>query len=157
MNVRRKDREVTQIDEMLGIIQECKVIRVATVDEEGIYIIPLNYGYRYAEGSLVFYIHSAKEGRKVEAFKKDNRVGFELDCAHRLVEGEIACKYGYAYKSIIGSGIISLLDDMLEKKVALSILMKQQTGQEFVFEDKMLAAVNVYKIEVTNFAGKQRL
>ena len=43
------------------------------------YIVPLNYGYEYADGELTFYFHSAKEGRKLEILKKNPTVCLELD------------------------------------------------------------------------------
>ena len=49
--MRRNDREITDSREILSIVNECKVIRLAMLDEQGLpYIIPLNFGYRFADG-----------------------------------------------------------------------------------------------------------
>lgn len=51
--MRRNDREITDSREILSIVNECKVIRLAMLDEQGLpYIIPLNFGYRFADGVL---------------------------------------------------------------------------------------------------------
>ena len=56
------------------------MLRIGTVDQEGIYIVPVNFGYEWKEGEpLRFYIHSAREGRKVQAFAASEDAGFELD------------------------------------------------------------------------------
>ena len=42
--MRRHDREITDSREILSIVNECKVIRLAMLDEQGLpYIIPLNF------------------------------------------------------------------------------------------------------------------
>lgn len=155
--MRRKDREVTDKQELRDIIDTCKVCRVATSDGQGLYIIPLNFGYLYEEEKLTLYIHSAKLGRKTEAFAADAHIAFEMDCGHRLLEGKVACQYGFTFRSITGTGEIHLVDDVEEKKLGLTAMMKHQTGQDFAFEDRMVNAVAVYRIDVTEFTGKQRL
>lgn len=153
--MRRKDREIVEPKELLGVIDECRVCRIAARDADGLFIIPMNFGYQYTDGKLSLYFHCAKEGRKVDAFKLNNEIAFEMDCGHRLIEDEIACEYGYSYKSIAGNGRIYEVTIPDEKKKALSLLMKQQTGKAFDFNDKMAGTVLIYKIEVSNFTGKQ--
>lgn len=122
--MRRKDREVNEINELLPIIDQCKTCRIAMQDNAGIYIVPLNFGYIYENNQLVLYFHSAKEGRKIYTLKENSNVCFEMDCEHRLITGDTACKYSYSFKSIIGNGTAVFIDDAEEKKSALSILMK---------------------------------
>ncbi|MBE6053639.1 MAG: pyridoxamine 5'-phosphate oxidase family protein [Clostridium sartagoforme] len=152
--MRRKDREVTNINEKIEIINNCKVIRLGMQDKEGLYIVPLNFGYSYLEDKLTLYFHSAKEGRKLDAIVENSDVAFEMDCEHRLIEADTACLYGFAFKSIVGNGVASIVENMEEKKRALSLLMKHQTGKNFAFEDKHAKAVAVFKVDVTNFSAK---
>ncbi len=155
--LRRGDRAVTDEDGLRYILAACKVCRIATQDEEGLYIVPVNYGYHYENGALTLFFHSAKDGRKVRAFAANADVAFEMDCEHQLVTGDTACKYGSAYKSIIGNGIVRRLDDPTERKEALMALMRHQTGQEFTFTDRMTESVAVYALTAQRFSGKQRL
>ena len=60
---------------------------MAVHDEEGMYIVPLNFGYTYEEDVLKLYFHSAGEGRKVDALAADPKVAIEMDTDHYLVEG----------------------------------------------------------------------
>ena len=48
--MRRKDREVTNIIEILQIIEKAKVLHLALFDADYPYIVPLHYGYEYTEG-----------------------------------------------------------------------------------------------------------
>ncbi|HPT87858.1 MAG TPA: pyridoxamine 5'-phosphate oxidase family protein [Bacillota bacterium] len=156
MTMRRKDREVTDKSELIKIIEECKVCRIAMQDRDGLYIVPMNFGYAFEEDTLILYFHSAKEGRKVDALKENPEVCIEMDCGHALITGDSACKYSYYYKSIIGNGTAVVIDDIEEKKTALSALMKHQTGREFSFDEKMVSAVAVFKIVVHQYSGKAR-
>lgn len=152
--MRREDREVTNITEKIEIINNCKVVRLAMKDEEGLYIVPLNFGYSYLNDKLTLYFHSAKEGRKLNAIEDNSEVAFEMDCEHRLIEADIACLYGFSFKSIIGNGVASIVENIEEKKIALSLLMKHQAGKDFTFEDKHAKAVTVFKVDVNNFSAK---
>ena len=152
--MRRQDREVTEITELLAILEACKVCRIGMQDEQGIYIVPVNFGYEYADGRLALFFHSAREGRKIEALSRRPVVGFEMDAGHQLIEGETACEYGYRFQSIIGSGTASFVEDAETKQRALDLLMKHQTGQAFAFDDRRVAAIAVVRIDVTAFTGK---
>lgn len=155
--MRRKDREVTALADQLSILQDCKVCRVAMQDTSGLYIVPLNFGYSYEKDCLTLYFHSALSGRKISAIEENGAVAFEMDCRHRLIEAENACGYGYAFGSIIGNGTASIIGEMEEKQKALALLMKHQTGKDFVFDSQGAKAVTIFKIVVSSFSVKQHL
>ena len=157
MDMRRKDRLVDDPGELRLILEECKVCRIAMMDGEGLYIVPLNFGYEYDGDKLTLYIHSAREGRKVRAFRHNAAIAFEMDTGHELVEGNMACQTSYRYISIIGNGSIHELDDNTEKASALNAMMEHLTGQTFEFNDKMVSAVAVFRIDVSQFSGKRRI
>ena len=89
--MRRKEREITDTHQLQQILEECKVCRVAMQDKDGLYLVPLNFGYQYQDGKLTLYLHSSKEGRKISALSQNSSVCFEMDCSHKLVEGDVAC------------------------------------------------------------------
>ena len=153
--MRRKDREVSDVNEIQNILDACNVCRIGMYDQNEIYILPLNYGYVYENGVLELYFHGAGEGRKIDAVRQNSSVGFEMDCNHELTEGKEACNYSYLYSSIIGNGTIELLETPDDKMKALSILMKHQTGKEFSFPESAMSAVAVLKLTVTKFTCKQ--
>ncbi len=154
--MRRKDREVTDLQEMREFLEDQEVCRVAVMDKEGPYIVPLNYGYELSqEGNLTLYLHSGKLGKKMELFKKSPMVGLELDGKHQLVPGTAGCTYTYQYFSLIGQGRITILEGYQEKVAGLTKMMAHFTEEPFAFDEKMIEAVAVLKVEVTAFTCKK--
>ena len=62
--MRRKDREITNINEIHNIIHKARILHLGMFDEEYPYIVPLHYGYSFNEDQLIFYMHGAKSGKK---------------------------------------------------------------------------------------------
>jgi len=154
--MRRVDREVVSFTEKLEIINKCKVCRIAMIDANKPYIVPLNFGYSVDDNTVTLFFHSAKEGRKVDVLRSNPVVCFEMDCENQLITADIPCKYGYAFESIIGNGNITFIEDVHEKMVALNMIMKHQTGKEFTFDEKSVGSVLVYKLVVTDLSGKKK-
>ena len=153
--MRRAEREVTDRGQLLEIISRCTCCRVAFSDPEGAYIVPLSFAFVPGQPDR-FYFHGAKEGRKASLIAKRPKVGFELDCAYELVAGQSGCKYSCRYQSIVGTGVIGEVQDLEEKKQALSALMRQyEPSRSFVFTDEQAQAVAVYRLDVAAMTGKQ--
>ena len=83
-------------------------------------------------------------------------VFLEMECDLVPFEGDVACRYGLAYSSLMGRGKAEIVEDVEEKKKALVLLMKTQTGKEFSFEDKMTTIVTIVKINVSEYTAKCR-
>ena len=60
--MRRNDREITDLSEILSIINDCKVIHLAMMDDGEPYLLPLNFGYTCEDDAFSFFCHSAREG-----------------------------------------------------------------------------------------------
>ncbi|NCD04803.1 MAG: pyridoxamine 5'-phosphate oxidase family protein [Spirochaetia bacterium] len=155
--MRRKERQVTDNFQIIEILENNDVCRIALKDEEGLYIVPLNYGYEFIEDKLILFFHGAKEGRKANIFYKGNQeVAFEIDEKVKL-EGtdDIACTYTYYYKSIIGVGNASIVENRDDKLHALKLIMKSITKKDdFKYNDNSINNVLVMKIEVNSFSAK---
>jgi nitroimidazol reductase NimA-like FMN-containing flavoprotein (pyridoxamine 5'-phosphate oxidase superfamily) len=157
--VRRTDREITQQSEILHIIHACKVCRLALAENNRPYIVPLNYGYSFENGRLTLFFHGARDGKKMRILRANNRACFEVDCDTALIEGQTACQYGYAYKSAIGFGEVLFVEDAAEKTAALDLILAHQTGTNaaHTFPGEMLNTTSVFKLNVHEFTGKQKL
>lgn len=153
--MRRREREVTETNELLQILGQCKVCRIAMRDDAGLYVVPMNFGYEYADQQLTLYFHSAKTGRKLDAMRQNPEVCFEMDCGHRLITGDTPCAYGYSFQSIVGNGTAEVLADPEQKKKGLALLMRHQTGASFAIDESMAETVCVFRITATSFTGKR--
>ena len=155
--MRRKDREITRIEDILSIVDRAKVLRLGLFDDNFPYIVPLHFGYEYAEGKLIFYMHSAKEGHKLDLIRRNQNVCIELDCDTELISGgDIPCSYSSSFASLIGRGLAEIVDDEQEKVRGLYLLMKNQTGRDFEITTQMASAVAVIKVVVCDFSAKSK-
>ena len=154
--ITRREREVTDINEIISILDKSIVVHLGLVDGDEAYVVPMNYGYTMVDGRLTLYLHGATEGRKIDLIRKNPKVFFEMECDLQPFEGKIACQYGIAYASVMGRGVAEIVEDTGKKKEALTVLMKTQTGLDFEFNDKMVSVVSVIKIEATEYTAKRR-
>jgi len=156
--MRRKDREITDFNKKIEIINKCKVCRIGLSENNIPYIIPLNFGYVIENNTLILFFHSAMEGKKLDIIKNNNNACFEIDCDSKLIEGESACDYSYSYKSLIGFGKIIILENIEDKIFGLNSIMKHQTEKDIIheFTHEQVKNVCVYKMIVDEFTGKQK-
>jgi nitroimidazol reductase NimA-like FMN-containing flavoprotein (pyridoxamine 5'-phosphate oxidase superfamily) len=153
--MRRKDREISNMEDIIAIIKKCDVCQLAIFDQEYPYIVPLNFGYSYDGTDMELYFHGANAGKKMELISRNNKAGFEMDCSHTLITGDEACDYTMEYESVCGNGIIELLEGE-DKIKGLTFLMKQYSPEEtFQFNEKHVNAVAVYKLKVNSITGKR--
>ena len=154
--MRRRDREVTDINEIKHILDTGKTLHLGLVDEGKPYIVPMNYGYAFEDRKLVFYVHGALEGRKLDIIQSNPVCCVQIECDVVPFGGKVACQFGVSYYSLDGFGSAKILTDPQEKMSALSILMKTQTSQDFEFNEKLVSIVSVIRIECDSYTAKHR-
>ena len=115
--MRRKDREITGRENIEPILRACKTCRVAMIADGAPYVVPLNFGYTWDDDGLTLYFHSGLKGKKIDALRADPRVCFELDTEQGVTgEGDIACRYSFAFSSIVGYGSMEFAKTPDEKR-----------------------------------------
>ena len=154
--ITRREREVTDLGRICEILDKSKIVHIGMVDGDEPYVVPMNYGYTMEDGKLTIYLHGAKWGRKLDVMRANPTVFFSLECDVVPFDGDIACRYGTTYYSLMALGKAKIHEDVEEKKKGLSILMKTQTGKDFTFDDKMVSIVSVIKIDIAEYTAKQR-
>ncbi len=152
----RREQQVTDINEIIDILDKSKVVHIGMIDGDEPYVVPMNYGYTLNDGKLTIYLHGARRGRKIDVLRENPKVFFEMCCDITPFEGEVACKYGITYASIMGRGVATLVEDVEEKKKALSVLMKTQVNKDFTFDDKLTTVVSIIRIDTIEFTAKKR-
>lgn len=156
--MRRKDREILDRNNIINIIAKCTHCRVGFNDGGEVYILPINFGEVIDGEKTTLYFHGAAEGRKYDLAKGSPRVGFEMDCGYELQTAEMPCGYSAKFESIIGNGVFSIVEDFEEKVVGLTAVMNHCDGRkEWKFNEAMVNAVCVYKLEVENMSCKEHL
>lgn len=153
--MRRSEREVTDIAEIERILNEAQVCRIALVDGEFPYLIPLCFGYTLESGELALYFHSALQGKKMELLKKNNNAAFEIDKLREIIPGENACSFSASFECITGRGTIDILNG-IEKITALNSIMAKydKSGREHKYSEQTLNNVALLKLTADEFCCK---
>lgn len=149
-------REMRRIKQQLSI-DECKEIlkssKRAVLSMSGDYGYP--YGvpvdYYYDENDDAIYIHSAKEGHKIDALKKCEKISFTTWKEKSKIE------FGFEVLSVIVFGKVIFVDDKKEIERRLwDIGNKYHKNDEFNKSEinRNLNKVQIIKIMIEHMTGK---
>ena len=152
----RREKLITNINEIKEILDKARVLHLGLADGDMPYVVPMNYGYTMDDGKPVLWLHCATQGRKLDIIRENPKVFFSIECDIQPFEGDVACRYGMGYRSLLGSGVAQIIEDVEIKKNALTYLMKTQTGKDFEFNDKLVSVVSIIKIDVAEYTAKYR-
>jgi nitroimidazol reductase NimA-like FMN-containing flavoprotein (pyridoxamine 5'-phosphate oxidase superfamily) len=151
--MRRNEREVRDEKQIRDIFEQGLICRLGLFDGHFPYIVPMSYGYRNGR----IYFHCAREGRKVDILKSNDRVCVEVDIDTRVVRGETPCRWTAKYRSVIGFGRARIIDDEKEKKDGLDVIMAHYGGSGGEYDEKSLRLTSVIEVVLENVTGKQSL
>jgi nitroimidazol reductase NimA-like FMN-containing flavoprotein (pyridoxamine 5'-phosphate oxidase superfamily) len=150
--MRRTEKEIVDKEVIEEILAKSEICRIAMIDKDEAYIVPLNYGY----SENVIYFHSAPEGRKIKLLKANNRVCFEIENNAEIVRKDEPCKWTTKYRSLIGHGNIEIISDTKNKKIGLDIIMRKYgyDGQGG-YNEGSLSRMVLLKLTIEKITGKQ--
>jgi len=152
--MRRKDREVTDREEIISIIHSSDVCRVSFADNNIPYVVTMNFGFKDGEKPEIFF-HSAPEGRKFDMLRKNNYVCFEMDTGHKLYKGKMGCDWGMNFRSVVGYGRIYIVEEENEKKKGLDQIMDHYGGKRpYNYDDEVLSRTTILRLEILEMTAK---
>ena len=168
--MRLAKRKIADETELRDLVASCQVLRVGAADEEGVFIVPVNFGIVWrgrdtaeeADAPVAsFYIHSAREGRKAACWGSGGAAGVpvavELDRDDGNITGGYSCAYSRAYASVMGSGRVFPVEDEAERAEALRLLMAHAApGAPASYEPGAVARVAIFRIDVARLTGNRR-
>jgi len=141
---------------MLEILRACDCCRLGLVDGKEAYIVPLNFGYEIQKGCIILYFHCAQEGRKMDLLPQQSLVSFEMDTKHELTRGKLGCEFSYLYQSIMGTGILRVVDDESEKIHGLKQIMVHYTDRaQWQFDEELVKRTAVLTLSVKKWSCKE--
>lgn len=150
--MRRKDKEITDRTKIDRIIDESLVCRLALAHNDNPYLVPLSFGY---DGKSIF-LHTAREGEKIDYFKNNDKVCFEFERGVKLLrDPDNACNWSFLYQSVVGFGRITELLDPLKKEYALNRIMLKYSGREWQFDHSAVEQIRAWKIVIDSLSGKE--
>lgn len=168
--------EIKSLANMINFLNEQRVGRVASIDEQGYpQIIPMNFVYvkndsidTQSDNKNIgaIYMHSHPIGEKIENIKRNSKVGFEVDSYVCFLPSYYfhptdASQADTLYISIVIKGNASIIQDTDEKANALNALMKkyQKEGGYESLSSNMgsVREVTVLKVVPDQIRGKYKI
>ncbi len=149
--MRKKERAMIP-EECLEFLKAEEVGRLGLTDGKTRYIVPVNFVLYNGR----IYIHSAKEGLKIDLIKHDNRVCFEVDKFYGLKRADAACDFAAMYKSVIVFGRVRFIDSEKWKFEVLTQLMNKYAGKNYPEIDKSeTRKTTILEISLDKITGKE--
>lgn len=149
--MRRKEREITDRNEIDEIMCLGTVMHLALSDHHLPFLVPVFYTY---DGTYL-YFHSAKAGTKIDIIKENNNVCFEISIDHGIVESDLACDFEARHRTVIGFGKAGFVEDEEEKIRALDGIVAKFTDKKFEYPKGNLNATAVIRIDISSLKGKK--
>lgn len=153
--MRRKEKEIAQKAEIEAVIHQSMVCRIGMSDNDNDipYVVPVCFGY--FDGRI--YVHTSLRGKKIDILQKNRNVCFEFDNNTEIVKAQDPCKWGMKYRSVIGFGKASFIEDPEGKRKALEMIINQYADGSFRFSDKEINGTAVIEIAIESMTGKESL
>ncbi len=148
--MRAKDLEVTDQAIIDSIIKKAFICRLSMAKDNRPYVVPLCFGY----DKKSLYIHSGPGGKKLEILKRNPEVCFLIDIDHKMVTSDSACDFEFKYRSIIGYGHASFIENETEKKNALNLIISNYTKQSPEMTIEAIKDTVVIKVDIKRMTGR---
>lgn len=71
--MRRKDREIKDIDEIVRVLERCQTIRIGISSEPVPYVVPVSFGIDPSQKMPTVYFHCARQGHKYRIAGREKR------------------------------------------------------------------------------------
>jgi uncharacterized protein len=150
-HVRRKDREITEPDEMHQVLKATKYVTIALCMKGEPYLVALSHGYDKTRNCL--YFHCASEGKKLIYAKANPQVWGQA-----VLDFGVTQECDYSYSSVHFSGKLSLISDLNEKKHALEVLIRQVSldpeAKLTKIKPEKLESTTMGRIDINYISGK---
>lgn len=143
------DREASRL------LLDCLTGTLATVNPDG---TPYNVPVHYVFSHDVIYIHGLPAGQKIENLKENPNVCFNVYEMRGLLidKDEKPCDTNTAYASVVIHATAQLVENIEEKKLALSSIVQKYTPHLIEKEIPLnkLRGTTVIRLSISEMTGK---
>ena len=156
--MRRKDRAVEERNWIHHMLLVAPLGTLGTVGPDGPNLNPNLFAFDPESESV--YLHTAKTGQSRRNVERDARVAFAVSEMGNLLPADSAVEYSVEFASVILEGRMSIIEDPIEARRALMLLMRKYAPQ---FEpnrdyreisDHDLSRTSVFRIDIDRWSGK---
>ena len=147
----RRFKQELPVEEAKRILTDGKECVVAVAMEDYPYAVPINYVY---DGEHI-YLHSASQGHKIDALKRNPKISLcVIDKADIVPE-----EFTTYFRSVIVFGRVRFVENETEKIDALQKLTKKYSdGIDATAEiNRFLQVVTIIEISIERITGKEAI
>ncbi len=158
LQMRRFENAVKDPAMISAMLDQMITVHVGCFDEEYPYVVPLTFGYEIADGKLIVYLHSAKDGHKNDLWEKDPHVALTFSTYYnhpdRLYRGRM-----HDYRSVMALGKIERIDRKLQPSLhanAMQRILRHNARRPSQFSVPHYMFMAVYRVvcDWDNVVGK---
>ena len=150
--MRRSNQQLSKEESVL-LLQQCQSGILGVIGDDGYpYTVPINYVYH--DGHI--YFHCAKEGHKLEAIQKHEKVSFTVVEKEKIVPSQLTT----FFQSVILFGKAHIIEDTQLRLQTIRLLAskysqdKENIEKEIKTEWNRLCCVD---IEIEHISGKEAI
>lgn len=158
LRMRRFENGTRDPKMIAAILDQASIVHVGCFDEEYPYVVPLSFGYEIKDGKLLVYLHGAREGHKIDLWKRNPHVALTFSTFYnhpdRLYKG---CMHDF--RSVMALGTIAPVDRKSQSKLngtaVQTILRQNDRGpKQFSVPHYMWMGIYVVTCDMENVVGK---
>lgn len=79
LRMRRFENRTHDPKMIAAMLDMIETVHIGCFDEEYPYVVPMNFGYEIKDNQLLVYVHCAREGHKIDLWKKNPNVFLTFD------------------------------------------------------------------------------
>ena len=147
----RRKKQLLKEEDSIGILKTCTAGVLGVNGDDGYpYTVPMSYAY--VDGKM--FMHSAKEGHKIDSIKKNNKVTFTVIEKDEVIQHTFTTHY----RSVSVFGKARLLIDDKEKRIAIEKIVEKYSPdylkEAYVEIEKEWDRLCLIEIKIEHMTGK---
>lgn len=157
--MRRKDR--AKEDEWIKEFLHRAPVGVMATSHQGQPFVNTRL-FVYDEAAHAIYMHGAKIGRTPAVIAENDRVCFSISEMGRLIPAAEAVEFSVEFAGVVAFGKVTPIDDVVEAKHALQLLMDKyfphlKPDEDYrPTSDEDLKITAVFRIDIESWSGKEK-
>ncbi|MEG0367289.1 MAG: pyridoxamine 5'-phosphate oxidase family protein [Coprobacillus sp.] len=146
--MRRFDREIIDPVIINAMMKEFDTLYLGLIDGDYPYVVPVNFGYMMKDDQLLLYIHTSKQGHKIDLIHKSQNVSVTFSRFNDFPDKKYKMHY-HDYRSVMAKGHIHLIEpdkDFNKYKQAFELLYTCNHREVKPLDKEHLPPMNIYEI-----------
>ena len=158
--MRRHDREITDKDWIIALLNRADYGVLATCKDGQPFTVARNFAYDPENHAI--YFHGARKGRTFESAEAGSLANLNVSEIGEWILADRAMNFGVKFKGVVVFGRLSIVEDNEEAKRALQLLMDKHFPKlrpDVDYEattDTDLKVTAVLRMDIDSWSGKEK-